>query len=181
MKYNNFSHTWAFSHLYLDKKPACVVYRMPNDVSLVMLYASFITLAAILPDTEHCAMYMRRVCRESFPRQRLPRKPPVSNYGMYHGTCVTHVPSCMSGLVTRGGRENVPGISGACATSDLKYLVRGPLCERNVTCDGIWTLNRSGSTGVMLYYVRNSMVVISFSGDEYVHQIRYLFIWNYFL
>ena len=34
---------------------------------------------------------------------------------MHHGTCVTHVPWCMSGSRTRGGGENVPGIPGACA------------------------------------------------------------------
>ena len=34
---------------------------------------------------------------------RLQRKPPVSDPGMHHGTCVTHVPWCMSG--TRGDGE----------------------------------------------------------------------------
>ena len=43
--------------------------------------------------------------REYFPRHRLQRKPLVR---------VTHVPWCMSGWLTRGGRENVPGIPGAC-------------------------------------------------------------------
>ena len=50
-----------------------------------------------------------------FPRRRIQRKPRVSNPGMHHGTCVTHVPWCMSGLLNRGGGENVPGIPGACA------------------------------------------------------------------
>ena len=50
-----------------------------------------------------------------FPRRRLQKKPLVSDPGMHHGTCVTHVPWCMSGSLTRGGRENVPGIPGACA------------------------------------------------------------------
>ena len=36
---------------------------------------------------------MRREYRERFPRHRLQRKPLVSD----HGTCVTHVPWCMSG------------------------------------------------------------------------------------
>ena len=35
---------------------------------------------------------MRRECRERFPRHQLQRKPLVSDSGMYHGTCVTHVP-----------------------------------------------------------------------------------------
>ena len=43
---------------------------------------------------------------------------------MHHGTCVTHVPWCMSGSLTRGGGENVPGISGAYATRNFTYLAR---------------------------------------------------------
>ena len=68
---------------------------------------------------------MRRECRERFPRHRVQRKPLVSDTGMYHGTCVTHVPWCMSQSLTRGGGENVPGIPGACATRDFTYLARG--------------------------------------------------------
>ena len=40
----------------------------------------------------------------------------ASDPGKYHGTCVTHVPWCMSGSLTCGGGENVPGIPGECAT-----------------------------------------------------------------
>ena len=50
-----------------------------------------------------------------FPRRRFKRKPLVSDPGMHHGTCVTHVPWCMSGSLTCGDGENVPGIPGACA------------------------------------------------------------------
>ena len=59
---------------------------------------------------------MRRECRESFPRHRLQMKPLIR----------THVPCCMSGLLTRGGGENVPGSPGACATHNVAYLLRGP-------------------------------------------------------
>ena len=45
---------------------------------------------------------------------------------MHHDTCVTHVPWCMSGSLTRGGGENVPGSPGACPTRDFTYLSRGP-------------------------------------------------------
>ena len=55
-----------------------------------------------------------------FPRRRIQRKTLVSDPGMHHGTCVTHVPWCMSGLLTRGGGENVPGIPGACAPAILR-------------------------------------------------------------
>ena len=69
---------------------------------------------------------MRWECRERFPRHRLQKKPLVSNPGMHHGTCVTHVPWCMSGSLTHSCGENVPGIFGACATRNLTYLARGP-------------------------------------------------------
>ena len=45
---------------------------------------------------------------------------------MHRGTCVTHVPWCMLGSLTRGDGENVPDIPGACATRKFTYLVRGP-------------------------------------------------------
>ena len=70
-----------------------------------------------------------RKCRESFSRHPLQRTLLVSNPGMHHSTCFTHVPWSMSGLLTRGGGEKIPGIPGACATQNFAYLVRG-LCYR---------------------------------------------------
>ena len=70
---------------------------------------------------------MRRECRARFPRNRRQRKSLVSDPGMQHGTCVTHVPWCMSGSLNRGDEKSVPGISGACATHKLTYLAIGPL------------------------------------------------------
>ena len=55
-----------------------------------------------------------------FPRRRFQRKPIVSDPGMHHGTCVTHVPWCMPGSLTCGDGENVPGIPGACAPAILR-------------------------------------------------------------
>ena len=55
-----------------------------------------------------------------FPRRRFQRKLLVSDPGMHHGTCVTHVPWCMSGSLTCGDGENVPGIPGACAPAILR-------------------------------------------------------------
>ena len=46
--------------------------------------------------------------------------PLVCEPDMHHGTCVTHMPWCMSGSL------NVPCIPGACANRDFTYLVRGP-------------------------------------------------------
>ena len=56
-----------------------------------------------LPDTKNCGLRMRRECRERFPRHRFQRKLLVSDPDMHHGTCVTHVPWCMSGSLNRGG------------------------------------------------------------------------------
>ena len=80
----------------------------------------------LLPDTQNCGLHMRQEGRERFPCHRLQRKPLVSDPDMHHGTCVTHVPWCMSGSLTRGGGENVPDIPGACATRNFTYLARGP-------------------------------------------------------
>ena len=55
-----------------------------------------------------------------FPRRRFQRKLLYSDPGMHHGTCVTHVPWCMSGSLTCGDGENVPGIPGACASAILR-------------------------------------------------------------
>ena len=73
---------------------------------------------------------MRRDCRERFPHHRLQRKPLVSDPSMHPGMGVTPVPWCMSGSLSRGGGETVPGIPGACATRNFTYLVRGP-CTRD--------------------------------------------------
>ena len=46
-----------------------------------------------------------------FPCRRFQRKPLVSDPGMHHCTCVTHMPWCMSESLTRGDGENVPGMA----------------------------------------------------------------------
>ena len=52
-------------------------------------------------------------------------EPRVSDLVMHHGTCVTHMPWCISGSLTRGDRESVPSIPVACATHNFAFLVRG--------------------------------------------------------
>ena len=64
-----------------------------------------------------------------FPRRRFQRETLVSDPGMHHGTCVTHVPWCMSGSLTCGDGENVPGIPGACAPTILRIWQEAQLCE----------------------------------------------------
>ena len=83
-----------------------------------------------------------------FPRRRFQRKPLVSDPGMHHGTCVTHVPWCMSGSLTCGNGENVPGIPGACAPGILRIWQ-----EAHGVCSGFWAIS-SGLT----HYVFDSLV-----------------------
>ena len=73
-----------------------------------------------------------------FPRRRFQRKPLVSDPGMHHGTCVTHVPWCMSGSLTRGDGENVPGIPGACAPAILRIWQEAH-ATAILSFDGFWT------------------------------------------
>ena len=56
---------------------------------------------SLIPDTWNCGLLMRPEYRECFPCHRLQRKPLVSDLGMHHGTCFTHVPWCMSGSLTK--------------------------------------------------------------------------------
>ena len=86
-----------------------------------------------LPDTQNCGLRMHREYREHFPRHRLQRKPLVSDPGMHHSTCVTHVPWCMPGSLTRGGGESVPGIPGACATHNFCFSEKRPMLHKVFT------------------------------------------------
>ena len=118
-------------------------------------------LMGLLPDTQNCGLRMRRECRERFPRNRLQRKPQVSDPGMHHGTSVTHVPWCMSGLLTSNSGENVPGIPGACATRNFTYLVRGPWYHPWTLSQSLYTTLNGGSvTTCPLRNVGNSHSVI---------------------
>ena len=76
------------------------------------------------------------------PHRRFQRKPIVSDPSMHHGTRVTHVPWCMSGSLTLGGGENVPGIPGACAPAILRIWQLGP-CMVVLPYNGLlmWRLN----------------------------------------
>ena len=62
-----------------------------------------------------------------FPRRRFQRKPLVSDPGMHHGTCVTHVPWCMSGSLACSERGKRSRHSRRMRTRNFAYLARGPL------------------------------------------------------
>ena len=55
---------------------------------------------SLFPDTLTCGLRMCRECPKRFLRQR------VRDPDMHHGTCVTHVPWCMPGSLTRGFFRN---------------------------------------------------------------------------
>ena len=61
-----------------------------------------------------------------FPRRQFQRKPLVSDPGMHHGTCVTHVPWCMSGSLTCGDGGKRSRHSRRMRTRNFAYLARGP-------------------------------------------------------
>ena len=103
--------------------------------------------------TRKIANCIRRECREHFPRHRLQRKPLVSDPGMHHGSCIKHVPWCMSGSLTRGGGENVACIRGACATRNFTYLVRGPYSAVVIVVEKERWTRRARSEGVLLITV----------------------------
>ena len=96
---------------------------LQKKLSFLMLIATHYVFLFSIPF--HTPTRMRRECRERFIRHQFQRRSLVSDPGMHHGTCVAHVPWCMSGSLTRGCVENVPGIPGSCATHNLTYLTRG--------------------------------------------------------
>ena len=96
----------------------------------------------LLSDPVNCGLRMGREFRKSFPCHRRQRKPLISDPGMHHGTCVYARAWCMSGSLTRGGGENVPGIPVALATHNFTYLALGPPANRQLQDIHYNTLDR---------------------------------------
>ena len=92
----------------------------------------------LLPDTYNCGLRMRRECRERFPRHRLQRKLLISDPGMHHGTCVTHVPWCMSGSVARGGGRKRFRHSRRMRNTQLYVSGKRPLVINNRMAGLLW-------------------------------------------
>ena len=74
-----------------------------SAIALFTLFTDIIMYVALITH-----LHMRRECRGRFPHHRLQRIPVISDHGMHHGTCVTHVPCCMSGSLTRSQGETLP-------------------------------------------------------------------------
>ena len=54
------------------------------------------------------------------------REPLVSDPGMHHGTCVTHLPRCMSGTLTRDRRE-IPSRHSRCVHNPHFFFGKRPM------------------------------------------------------
>ena len=116
--------------------PFCNFNTITDNSSLsfsIVPWHEFFDSFSSLPVTLYNSLLRKLQLVFRSPCHRLERTPLVSDPVMHHGTCVTHVPWCMSGSLTGGGGENVPGIPGACATLNCTYLARGPY--RSVSSD----------------------------------------------
>ena len=120
----------------------------------------------VLPNTQNCGLRMRR---ERFPCHRLQRKPLVSDPSMHHGTCVTHVPRCMSGLLTKRSRHSRHMrnpqfcISGKRPTTGVLGSVRYILVS---------------PTFVLIFYVISFITVgYSIAGKTFILSVFLFFCW----
>ena len=73
-----------------------------------------ISLICPLHDQQWASCQIREIagcaCAGYVGTHQLQRKPLASDSGIHRGTCVTHVPWCMSGSLTRDGGENASWI-----------------------------------------------------------------------
>ena len=85
-----------------------------------------------------------------FPRRRFQSKPLVSDPGMHHGTCATHVPWCMSGSLTCGDGKTFPAFP---AHAHPQFCVSG---KRPMGLALIWTLGTKPLPGPVYFPTRSS-------------------------
>ena len=103
-------HKWL-SLQEVKRKIFKVTYQFNLSVYLDSLIPSihvlYIISWASYQTRKNCGLRMRQEYQERFPRHRLKRKPLISDLGMHHGTCMTHVPWCISGSLppVRGKRS----------------------------------------------------------------------------
>ena len=86
-------------------------------------------IMSLLPDTWNCGLRMRRECRVRFPRHRRQRKSLISDPGMHHGTCVTHLPWCMYGSLNRGGEKKFPAFPAHAQPIILRIWWEAHVCK----------------------------------------------------
>ena len=91
------------------------------------------------------------------PRRRFQRKSPVSDPGMHHGTCVTHVPWCMSGSFTCGEGKRSRH-SRRMRIRNFVYLARGPSSHTLGFANEVRNFNRHYSPSVVLQMAARAVV-----------------------
>ena len=76
----------------------------------------------------------------------------------------------MSGSLTHGGGENVPGIPGACANCNFTYLVRGPWNFISLVIFTPSPLNVPKHWGLLM--VISSKLYIALKKQQFIREIR---------
>ena len=122
---------------------------------------------------------MRRECRECFARHRLQKKPLVSNPGMHHGTCVTHVTWCMSGSLTRGGGGKFPAFP---RMRNAQFYVFGNR-PMEVGFPLLWhwghqsqDLNHRCADNLWYLYRDNECIIYKYMTCSHIKRVRFFFI-----
>ena len=128
-KTSNRQISWSFEAARLDIIMILSLWHLPGILRALLprCLSNLIAIGKVLTRLSWASYQIRKTagcaCAGNagnvFPCRWLQRKPLVSDPGMHHDTCVAHVPWCMSGSLTHGGGENVPGIPGACAPTIL--------------------------------------------------------------
>ena len=80
----------------------------------------------LLRDIQNCRLRMRRECRERFLRYRglaIPTCITARAWSTCRDACRDRLPAVSFEV---GGGENVPGITGSCATRNFTYLIVSP-------------------------------------------------------
>ena len=103
-RWDGMKEIWAPSP-YKDRLPS---YGDSHFEDKTVMRSSYLEHGPLTRCVKLWFAYARRECREHFPNRWLQRKTLVSDPGMHHGTCVTHMPWCMSGSLTRGGGKTFP-------------------------------------------------------------------------
>ena len=89
---------WSLMLSHIGQQPTSRHHRHHRDGNNYSLVGN--GNMGLLPDTQNCGCACAGNAGNIFTHRPFQRKPLVSDPGMHHGTCVTHVPWCMSGSLT---------------------------------------------------------------------------------
>ena len=108
---------------------------------------------------------MCRECQECFLCHRLQRKPLLSGPGMHHGTCVTHVPWCLSEPLTRKRSRISRRMHNPQFYVSGKRPMEGAGCSEifTVLC---WPLQRHHISIRLSHITRNSTVRLKYKATH---------------